>query len=61
MCLIGLPKGTERESKGLKTYLKNNDAKLAKAGEGNRHTSPGSAENPKQNEPKEDHTKTHHN
>ena len=28
---------------------------------GNRHTSPGSTESPKEVGPREDHTKTHHN
>ena len=30
-------------------------------GEGNRHTSPGRTERPKQVGPKEDYSKTHHN
>ena len=34
---------------------------LPQSVKGNRHTSPGSSESPKQVGPKEGHTKTHHN
>ena len=45
----------------MKAYLNNNEGKLSQSGKGNRHTSPGSSESPKQVGPKEEHTKTHHN
>ena len=32
----------------MKAYLNNNEGKLSQSGKGNRHTSPGSSESPKQ-------------
>ena len=49
----------KRKNKKSKTYLKNNEKQLPQFGKGNRYTSPGSTESPKQVGPKEDHTKTH--
>ena len=44
----------------MKTYWKNNEEKLPQSDEGNRCASTGSSENPKQDGPKEEHTKAHH-
>ena len=58
--IIGVPEEERvQEVENLfEEILKENFPILAKE---NRHTSPGSAESPKQDEPKEAHTKTHHN
>ena len=54
-----MPEGEEEEQEIANLFEKNNERKLL--GEGNRHTSPGSTESPKQLGPKEEHTKIHHN
>ena len=57
---MGVPKGEEREQEIEDLFEKiimENFPNLVKK----RHTSPGSTESPKQDEPKEAHTKTHHN
>ena len=51
----------EEKEQEIKDILKNNDRKLSSPGKSNRHTSPRSTESPQQDEPKESHTKTHHN
>ena len=59
--IIGVPK-EKRNSKKLKTYLKNNEREHPQSGKGNRlPESPGSSENPKEVGPKEAHSKAHHN
>ena len=50
---MGVPQGGET-ARNWKP-LENNDRKLPQLGEGNRHGSPGYAESPKQDEPKEAH------
>ena len=55
--IMGIPEERYRKNTG-----RNTDRKLPPPGERNRLlTSPGSPQNPKQKESKEDHTKTHHN
>ena len=57
---MGVPEGEESEQEIENLFEKimmENFPNL----EENRHTSPGSTENPKQEEPKEAHAKTHHN
>ena len=62
ICIIGVPEGEEKEEEIGNLSEKSNERKLPFCfGEGNRHTSPGSTECPKQYGCKEDHTKTHHN
>ena len=38
-----------------------NDGKHPQSGEGNKHSSPGNSESPKELGSKEEHTKIHHN
>ena len=52
----------QKRKSTLKLIRKNNEGKLLQSGEGNRLSgSPTSSENPKEVEPKEKHTKAHHN
>ena len=61
ICIIGVPEGEEKE-KGLRKYIfEDIIAENFQHEKGNTHSSPGSAENPVQDEPKEEHTKTHIN
>ena len=55
--IIGVPE-QKREQEIVNCIWKNNDSKRPLLGGGNRHTSAGSSESPKQDEPKEAHTKT---
>ena len=56
--IIGVPEGEERE-RGREHNWTNNSWKLPSPEKENRYLSPGSTEIPKQDEPKEDYTKTH--
>ena len=58
--IIWVPGGEEKEQKIVNLFEKIMKENLLN-GEGDRHASPGSTEDPNQVEPKEDHTKTHHN
>ena len=58
--IIWVPGGEEKEQKIANLFEKIMKENLLN-GEGDRHASPGSTEDPNQVEPKEDHTKTHHN
>ena len=53
----GARKRTEEGIENL--FGKKYNGKFSYAGKGNRHTSPGSTENSKQDEPKEAHSETH--
>ena len=60
--IIGVPEGEEQEQEIENLFEKNNEGELTQSGQGNRLLgSPGSSESPKEAEPKEEHTKAHHN
>ena len=60
--LITMPEGEEQEQETENLFgKKKRERKLPLFGEGNRHTSPGSTQNSKQDGCKQDHTRTHHN
>ena len=52
--------GRRRQQEIENLFEKNDDRKFPLSGEENRHTSQGSTESPKQDEPNEAHTKIHH-
>ena len=59
--IIGVPEGEKKEQEIGNLFEKNYESKLPQFGEENRHASPGSTENPKQDGCKEAYSKTHHN
>ena len=61
--IIGVPEGEEREKGPEKIFeeIIVYSWKLPSRGKGNSHPSPGSAQSPRQDKPKEKHTKTHSN
>ena len=61
ICIIGVLEGEEKEQEIRNLFEKINEIKLPSFGEGNRHASPGSTENPKQDGCKEAHFKIHYN
>ena len=62
ICIIGgVPEGEEREGTKDNNIWRHNRWNLPQHGEGNSQPSPGSTESPRQNNPKEEHTKTHSN
>ena len=58
ICIIGAPEGEDR--KGSKMHLRKLWLKCSKPEEGNIYPGTGSAEGPKQDKPKQTHTKTYH-
>ena len=56
-----MPEGEEEEQVIENLFEEVMKGTLPQSVKGNRHTSPGSSESPKEFEPKEAHTKTHHN
>ena len=55
-----MPEGEEEEQEIENLFEKNNEGELPQSAEGNRLLgSPGSSENPKEAEPKEERTKAH--
>ena len=57
--IIGVPEGEEREL-GIENVFEETMTKNVPNLVKKKHTSPGSTESPKEDEPKEVHNKTHH-
>ena len=62
ICIIGMPEGEEKEQgiKKLLEEIKTETSLTWSRKNKNKNTSPGSTESPKQDRPKETHSKTHH-
>ena len=61
ICIIGVPEDEEKGKGPEKKFEEIITEKFPNMGKGDTHPSPGSAESPIQDKPKEEHTETHSN